>query len=191
MKKLVIVLGSPSSGKTTIVNAISKDKRYKRLNLGDVMFDIGVRRNIIKNRDQIRYLDNDGISELRTKAVEHISRIDGNVVLDTHATVEQHGRFFPGLPHYMMNHLKHVRGLFYIDATTDELLKRRKKDKSRTREIEDKWLIDTQRDVNLAILSYYASDLNIPLYIIHNKEGKMKDTVRTFSRHLEDAFGER
>ncbi len=191
MKKLVIVLGSPSAGKTAIVSSLSKDRRYKIINFGTVMYDLAIKKKFVKDRDKMRYLDLDKQTDLRDAAAEQVAKIDGNVVLDMHAVVEQHGRFFPGLPHYMMNHFRHISGLFYIDAETDDILARRKRDKTREREIESKWLIDTQRDINLSILSFYSTDLNIPLYIIDNEEGKLNQSVKTFKTHLEDAFGEK
>ena len=57
--------------------------------------------------------------------------------------------------------------------------------------MEEKWVIDTQRNLNLAILSYYASYLNIPLYIMNNEEGELQNTQRLFIKHLDDAFGEK
>jgi len=41
MKKLVIVLGSPGAGKTSVVASLKNDKKYRVINLGDVMFSIG------------------------------------------------------------------------------------------------------------------------------------------------------
>jgi len=146
---------------------------------------------MVDDRDEMRYLAPDEQTDLRDKATEQVARVDGNVVLDTHAMVEQHGRFFPGLPFYMVKHFKHVSGLFYIDAETEAIIARRRRDKTREREFEEKWLIETQRDLNLAIMSYYASYLNIPLYIIDNEEGKLDQTRKIFKKHLEDAFGEK
>jgi adenylate kinase len=190
MKKLVIVLGSPSAGKSSVVSPLKNNKKYIIVNMGDVMLEIAKKRKLATSQDKLRYLTPDQQTDLRDAATEQIAKINGNVILDTHATIEQHGRFFPGLPFYMVEHFKHVAGLFYIDAETDQIMERRKKDKTRQRELEEKWLIDTQRDLNLAIMSYYASDLNIPLYIIDNEDGKLDQTRNTFKKHLEDAFGE-
>jgi adenylate kinase len=191
VKRLVIVLGSPGAGKTSLIKSLRNTRAYKLANLGDIMFELGKKQKLVEHRDEMKYLSPDEQTDLRDSAAEQIAKLDGNVVLETHASVEQHGRFFPGLPFYMMNHFKHITGLFYIDAETDQIMKRRQRDKTRPkREIEEKWMIDTQRDVNLAILSYYSTYLNIPLYIIDNKEGKLKETTRMFKNQLEDAFGE-
>ncbi len=191
MKKLAIVIGTPSSGKTSLVDSVKNDRRYKIINLGDIMQDIAVREKYVKNRDKLRYLPMEKQEELRTKAVATVSRENGDVILDTHATVEQHGRFFPGLSFYMMTHLKHTVAIFYIDALTEHIIRRRKADKSRHREIEPEWLINTQRDINLAIASYYSTYLNIPLYLIVNEDGKLPSSIRDFRGKLEDAFGEK
>lgn len=191
MKKLAIVIGTPSSGKTSLVDSVRKDNRYKVVNLGDVMQDIAVKEKYVDNRDKLRYLPMDKQEELRTKAVAKVSKERGNVVLDTHATVEQHGRFFPGLSFYMMTHLKHTAAIIYVDALTEHIMRRRKADKSRHREIEPEWLINTQRDINLAIVSYYSTYLNIPLYLIVNEDGRLASSIKDFKSKLEDAFGEK
>jgi adenylate kinase len=190
MKQMVIVVGSPGAGKTSVVSPLQKSRKYKVVNLGDIMGEIGIKSHLVKRVDEIRYLDNDKNTDLRTKAVERVSKLEGNVILSTHAMVEQHGRYLPGLSYYMFKHFRHVKGFFYIDADTETLLRRRRKDKSRTREIEDKKVLDTQRDLNLAILSYYSTHLNIPLYIINNTDGKLGETRKTFVKDLKDAFGE-
>lgn len=191
MKKLAIVIGTPSSGKTSLVDSVRRDNRYKVVNLGDVMQDIAVKEKYVDNRDKLRYLPMDKQEELRTKAVAKVSKERGNVVLDTHATVEQHGRFFPGLSFYMMTHLKHTAAIIYVDALTEHIMRRRKADKSRHREIEPEWLINTQRDINLAIVSYYSTYLNIPLYLIVNEDGRLASSIKDFKSKLEDAFGEK
>ena len=189
-KRLVVVIGSPGAGKSSVIDSM-QGSGYKLINLGDVMLDIAMKKKLAKNRDKMRYLDSETQAEIRDLAIKRIAKLDGKVVLGTHATVEQHGRFFPGLSHYVITHLGHINGLFYIDATTSDIMSRRKKDKNRKRELESAWTIDTQRSINLAIASYLSSDLNIPLYIIHNKEGQLNKTIRVFRSQLKDAFGEK
>jgi len=184
IKNLIIVVGTPSAGKTSIVKALEGDQNYKIINLGDLMYEEGVKKGYIKDRDEIRYLDPEKSEELRTAAIEAVSKLDGNVVLDTHASVEQHGRFLPGLAYYMFKYLKHTKGFFYIDAETNEILERRKKDKTRAREIEPEWLINTQRDINLAIISYYSTHFNVPMYVINNRNGKLEESKAAFKEHV-------
>ncbi|MGC8649020.1 MAG: AAA family ATPase [Candidatus Micrarchaeia archaeon] len=184
MKNLIIVVGTPSAGKTSIVKALENDENYKIVNLGDLMYEAGVKKGYIKDRDEIRYLDPDKAEELRTSAIEAVSKLTGNVILDTHASVEQHGRFLPGLAYYMFKYLKHTKGFFYIDAETGEILRRRKEDKTRSREIEPEWLINTQRDINLSIISYYSTHFNVPMYVINNKDGKLEESKMAFKEHV-------
>ncbi|MGC8572196.1 MAG: AAA family ATPase [Candidatus Micrarchaeia archaeon] len=190
-KNLIIVVGTPSAGKTSIIKVLENDPNYKTVNLGDLMYEVGVKKGYIKDRDEIRYLDPDKAEELRTAAVEEVSKMEGNIILDTHATVEQHGRFLPGLAYYMFKYLGHTKGFFYIDADTDEILRRRKEDKTRTREIEPEWLINTQRNINLAIISYYASHFNVPMYVINNKKDNLEESRNVFKEHVKKVLGEK
>lgn len=191
MKKIAIVMGTPSAGKSSLVDSVKKNSKYTVVNVGDIMRDIAVKEKYVRDRDQIRYLPVDEQEELRTKAIAKIAKLQGDVILDTHASVEQHGRFFPGLSYYMMTHLKHTVALFYVDALTKHIMRRRVADKSRHREIEPEWLINMQRDINLAIVSYYSTYLNIPLYLIINEDGKLASSIKDFRGKLEDAFGEK
>ncbi len=191
MNKIVIVTGSPGAGKTTVTSSAMKSGRYKVMNLGTLMLEIAIKKGYVKERDQMRYLSNEKITELRTAAADHIARQDGLIIIDTHATIQQHGRFVPGIPAHFAEQLKGVVGLIYVDADTEAILKRRERDTSRIREADDKRVLDEQRDLNLAILGYYSSHLNIPLYIIHNQEGKVEQSSKFFEEDLKDAFGER
>jgi adenylate kinase len=188
MADVVIVTGLPGAGKTTIVNTIAKDKKYKILNLGDLMIEIALKRGYCKSRDQVRYLPNKKIAELRHIVTKRIGVLKGKIIIDTHASVQQHWRFVPGIPFSMLTDLKHVRGLIYVDAATEAIRARRNKDKTRTREDESQDLVATQRVVNISMLAFCASYLNIPLYIIDNKEGQLEDSERLFKAHLKDAF---
>ncbi|MCL5433712.1 MAG: AAA family ATPase [Candidatus Marsarchaeota archaeon] len=190
-KNLIIVVGTPSAGKTSIIKVLESNPNYKTVNLGDIMYEIGVKKGYIKNRDEIRYLDLEKSESLRTAAIEKISKMDGNVILDTHASVEQHGRFMPGLAYYMFKYLKHTKGFFYIDAETGEILRRRKMDQTRSREIEPEWIINTQRDINVAIISYYATHFNVPMYVINNKKGKLEESRNAFKEHVKNVIGEK
>ena len=72
MKKLAIVIGTPSSGKTSLVDSVMNDKWYKVINLGDVMQDIAVREKYVKNR--IQYLQSTGLLRFRAVKLRELGR---------------------------------------------------------------------------------------------------------------------
>ena len=181
-KKLVIVMGHSGSGKGAIVSFLEKNKKYTVINLGDVMHELARKKKLVKSADEVKDLDEETRESLRNEAVKHVSKINGNVVLDTHANAEQHGRFLPGLHHYVKDQFKHVSGFLYIDADPEIILKRTNKDKK------EKWAINMQKEINLAILNYHASQLDIPLYIVSNNEGQLEEAQEQASKHVQSIF---
>jgi adenylate kinase len=79
-----------------------------------------------------------------------------------------------------------VSAIIYLDASNTELMARRLKDSDRNRQRQGDLEIDRQRDVNLATLSYYMVTLDIPIYIINNRENKVKDTVKSCEDVIRD-----
>lgn len=190
MNKIVIVTGSPGAGKSSVTGAVQNDKGYTLVNVGDIMEKVAKEKGYVKDRDEMRYMSNEHITELRKLAAKHIAGLPGKIIVDTHATVQQHNRYVPGLPGQFLQDLGNVVGLFYIDADPKDILRRRGADRSRTREEEPLHVLETQRLVNIATLSAYSSQLNIPLYVILNQDGKLEEAKGLLRTHLADAFGE-
>ncbi len=191
--RIIIVTGTPGAGKTTAITnseGITKVK-YKDVTIGTLMEEIVKQKGWAKDRDEIRYLPNDKITELRKLAFAAIAAMNDNVVVDTHASIEQRGRYVPGLPTAETMLLKDgLRAIVCIDASTEDILIRRASDKNRKREVEDARLVDMQRVINLSSLSYYSQKLNIPLYVIDNKQDMLDATVKRFAEILEEVFKE-
>jgi len=187
MAKIVIVAGSPGAGKTTLLNSVKNN--YNIVNIGDIMAELAVAMKYTDNRDKIRFLSKHTIDTLRSSAFIRVKAMKGSVIVDTHASVEENGRYLPGLPHTVMQKLgSSLKALIYVDASTSEILERRRRDKSRSREIEPKEFIDIQRTINIACMASYSSDLNIPMYIIINRNGGLKKSSAEFSSHLKEIF---
>ena len=172
----ILLCGSPGVGKTSVTELLKKEG-YKSVTIGTLMKDIAVAEKYVKNRDQIRYLPKKVTSALRKSAIRQISAMSGTVLIDTHVSVCSGNRYTSGIPYDAISMLKGLSGIIMIDATEKEILARRKGDKSRTREIEDKVKIENQRMINLSALSYYSTYLNLPLYIIHNRQGRIQETA--------------
>jgi len=187
--KLIIVTGTPGAGKTSIIDSVKADKKYKVVNVGTIMEDIGIKRGLIKHRDEIRYLDFDTIEKFREAVFKQLASLKGNTIVDTHMSVERKGKFVPGLPRVISKYLKGLVGIVYIDATTDELLSRRGNDKMRIRETESQMILDMQRMIHAAMLAYYSIQLNIPIYVIHNEENSLKESIKAFKNALKDMTG--
>ena len=187
--KIVFVCGSPGAGKTSIINGVAKDRHYRIVNVGTLMTNIAVRKKYVKDRDQIRHLSANKINELQIATFREISKMSGNIILDTHATVEQNGRYVPGIAIPHCKYLKTLVGFIYIDALTNDIAKRRKDDKTRRREDERLELIDVQRLINVSILSACSTYFNLPLYVVFNEQGKLNSTMKQFKADLRERFG--
>lgn len=192
VNRIILVTGTPGAGKTSIIlqcKSSSKIK-YEDVTVGTLMENIAKQKGYIQgDRDQIRYLPNDRITELRQATFSSIAGMKGNVVVDTHASIEQHGRYVPGLPASETMLLEEgLKAIVCVDASTTDILMRRASDQNRRREVEDTRLVDMQRIINLSALSYYSLYLNIPLYVIDNKQDMLDTAVKRFEEIINEIF---
>jgi adenylate kinase len=187
--RIVFICGSPGAGKTTIIESIAKNKDYKILNVGSLMMKSALKKHYVKSRDDIRFLSRDRINELQIQTFKDISKMNGNIILDTHATVEQRGRYVPGFSIEHTKHLNKLVAFIYIDSLTQDISRRRKGDKTRRRENEKLEMIDVQRLINVSILSTCATELNLPLYVVFNEQGELNFSILELKAHLKDIFG--
>jgi adenylate kinase len=194
MTGTVIVTGTPGAGKTTILSSIANDKRYTLVSVGSLMLELAEKEGFAKERDDLRHKSNDksAYDDLRIYAFKKIEEMKGDVIVDTHASVESEGtgRYVPGLPLEALKILTKLKGFIYVDAHTDRILERRRMDDTRKRKEEDPALIDTQRLVNMAALSYYSTSLNIPLYVIFNRQHMLEESEEKIRGCLKELFGE-
>ncbi len=189
--KMVIVAGLSGAGKSTLLKRLGASaKRYKIVALGLLMKDEAAKRGIGAGQDTLKLLDNKRVSLLRGIAFKKVSKMNGNVVVDTHLSVEGANGFAPGLPSAVIHGLKGLAGMVYIDADSHEILKRRQKDKTiRNREQQSAASLDVQRAIDLSMLAHYAVELNIKCYVVRNREGKAEIAAMELSRALNDSFG--
>ncbi|MDE1810602.1 MAG: AAA family ATPase [Candidatus Micrarchaeota archaeon] len=190
MNKIVIVTGSPGVGKSTMIKSIAAHGDYRIINIGSAMLEMASTKGLVKDRDEIRFLSTKTVRNLQDEVFKSISQMDGNIILDTHSSIEANGRFVPGVPFETMRIIRDtVHGMVYIDALTDEIMKRATDDKERTRNT-DRVFIDTQRRINISILSMYSAYLNIPLYVIFNRQDKLDEGIKSLKEHIEQIFSE-
>ncbi|MDE1860285.1 MAG: AAA family ATPase [Candidatus Micrarchaeota archaeon] len=187
MPKFIITTGTPGSGKSTILKQISD---VKIVSLADEMLSVAQKgSNGLTDRDKLRSLSDEEIVKIRAAALRHINSMRDNSIIDTHASVKKGTRYVPGLTMDGLGSLNRVEAIIYIDATADEIINRRKKDKTRVREEESKGEIEEQRIVNISLISAFAFSLSIPIYIVDNKEGKVDFAVAEVKRIAKEVFG--
>jgi adenylate kinase len=187
--RIVFVCGSPGAGKSTIVNRLAKNKSYKVLNIGTLMTQRAIAKGYIEDRDELRFLSRERMNELQVEIFRAVSKMRGHILLDTHATVQQNGRYMPGIAISNIENLKTLVGFVYIDALTRDIAKRRKSDRTRRRENERPELIDVQRLINISILSTCSTYLNLPLYVVFNEQGKLEESMKQARAQISKVFG--
>ena len=178
--RTLIIAGTPGAGKSTLLSKV-KLKKAKLVNMGSEM----LKYTKLSDRDKLRYLSFDEQKKLRARAIENIRKKGGNIIIDTHLSVEHNGRFLPG---FSINELKELntKALIYIDASAKEIIARRKKDKSRKRENESEEEINMHRSLNISFMASAASELNIPILIFRNSEGMADEVAGELERSLNE-----
>ncbi len=190
MGKAVIVVGIRGVGKSSVMEGVVKKyKGVRQLTFSDYMLEICKEKGLAEDRDDLRKLPYEQYAEIKAETWDRLANQKDDIMIDTHAFVEHTGRYVPGLPQESMRKFKNLCGLFFIDVDNDTIRARSERDKTRIREGHTDLELNNWRYANLAALSYYSTALNIPLYVIFNEEGKLKQTVETFVYHLKDAFG--
>jgi len=190
VKNIILVAGSPGAGKTTILKQVAGSFESKIANMGTMMLEVGQKLGYVTDRDQLRFLGLKKFNEVRNRALDEIEKMDGNIIIDTHASVGENGRYLPGFPVSFLEKLGHVRGLIYIDATTKDIMEHRKVDGTRKRENDDAPTIDAQRLINISMLSFASAYLNIPFYVVINRHGDLENTVEEIKKRIKEVVGE-
>ncbi len=173
---MIIVLGLPGSGKSTIMSSL-KNSTYKRINYGDLMFEIGKSKFGVASRDLLRTLPAEKQKEIQAQVAISLSKETGHVLLDTHCSISTPQGYLPGLPYPLLSKLK-VDCLVLIRAPVEQIIARRQKDPTRKRDADEKEKLDEQDRINLGFLSAYSALTGAPAKVINNLEGKVEAAAK-------------
>ena len=179
--KKVIITGVPGVGKTSVINESIKKLEtegvpYQNINFGTFMFEVAQREEIVKDRDEMRRLDKDTQKRLQQLAAQAIAKIDGNVIIDTHASVKTPAGFLAGLPEWVLKELK-PDIIILVETDSDQILKRRLSDASRVRDIEGYKDIQDHQDFNRAVAAAYAMYTGCTVRYINNPDFLLEKAV--------------
>ena len=173
-KKTVIIVGVPGVGKSTIItNAtetlLNKGTSVKTVVFGSIMFEEAKKLGI-SDRDELRKLKIDVQEKLQNRAAEHISSLKDSIVfVDTHLFIKTQSGYYPGLPMNLILKMNPQK-LILITANPDEILNRRKKDTSRTRDLISDDEINRDIQVSLSMISSLSILTGAPFEIIYNHD---------------------
>jgi adenylate kinase len=194
--RVVVVIGVPGVGKTTVLSHLEKlaardGLQLAIVNFGSYMLETAVKEGIARDRDQLRRLPLRSQLELQRMAarriIEDASRglgEKGFLVVDTHALVKTPAGYWPGLPLHVLDELKPDM-IAVIEASPEEVYSRQLRDKGRYRRdigglegIRD--LMERARIAAIASSVFYASTVAI----IVNREGGAEEAAAELLNHM-------
>lgn len=168
---MIIVMGLPGAGKTTVLSGLKTD--YVIRNFGDLMFEVEKEKFGIKDRDEMRTIPIEKQKEVQKTVYQKLSKEKGKFILDTHCSVSTPQGYFPGVPFDYLKMLK-VDALVLITADPEEVAARRANDQTRKRDADNVALHD---QMNKSFLAAYSAFIGAPAVIITNRQGKSEEAV--------------
>ena len=182
---LIIVTGMPGAGSSTVIKEALKRKsegagsEFVPGNYGDVMFEAAREAGLVEKRDDLRKLPGEKQREIQMLACNNLSKRRENLIIDTHCTIKTPRGYLPGLPEYVLRELKPDQFVL-IEATPEEILARRQRDKTRRRDVEDKRGIEEHQLMNRAMAMAYACLTGASVKIIENHQGALGNAADAF-----------
>ena len=173
-KKKVIIVGIPGVGKSTIISNATEilqniGTTIRTVVFGTVMFEEAKKLGI-NERDQLRKLSIEVQQKLQAMTADYISSLNESVVVvDTHLFIKTPSGYYPGLPMNLILKINPDR-LILVTADSKEILRRRKKDNTRTRDTITDEEIKRDVDVSLSMISCLSILIGAPFEIIYNHD---------------------
>lgn len=186
--KKVIITGVPGVGKTTVINAAfdkvtAEGINYQNLNFGSFMFETACAQGLVTDRDQMRKLSGAQQKELQKTAAEKIAAIDGNVIIDTHASVKTPNGYLAGLPEWVISAIM-PNVIVLVETDNDQILVRRLSDESRVRDVEGSKSIAEHQEMNRAFAAAYSMLTGCTVKIITNADFLLDKAVEDLAAVL-------
>jgi adenylate kinase len=186
--KKVIITGVPGVGKTTVINTAmeklaSEGIEYRNINFGSYMFEVAVAEGLAQDRDEMRRLDRPVQKRLQQLAAEKIAATDGNVIIDTHASVKTPVGYLAGLPEWVITAIM-PDILVLVETDTDQILLRRMSDATRVRDMEGSKGIAEHQMMNRAFGAAYATLTGCTVKCITNADCLLDNAVEELAKTL-------
>ena len=186
---MVIVVGVPGVGKTSVINEAKKYLKYefKVVNTGDIMFELAKEKYNINNRDEIRKkLTFEQQKEIQKEAIKRIKEMEkeNDIILDTHLVIESYEGYIPGMLREYAEILK-PDGIAVIISDPDKVFVRRLKDiQIRGRDIENLKRIEIQQNLTIYFTTIFMFEYSTIVEVINNEEGLLEESAKKFAEFL-------
>ncbi|OYT48722.1 MAG: adenylate kinase [Desulfurococcales archaeon ex4484_42] len=190
--KLIVMVGLPGVGKSTVINLVVKKLKEKGynvevINFGDFMLKFMVSKGYVKSRDEIRKLPLTIQQEAQTKSAKEIrrrfeelsSKSEGIFIgiVDTHALIKTETGLWPGLPKHVIEELR-PHAIIVIEASPKEIVSRQLRDKTRYRaDYAREELITELLNLNRVFAISSAVLVGASVATVMNKEGKAEEAA--------------
>lgn len=164
----VIVASVPGAGKTTVLNLVKKRlPQAKIIHAGDLFFEIAKKKFKIKNRDEIREkLSLEQQRKLQDQVMKKISKMRGKLIfIDTHLSIKTPHGYFPAQSEKSIHWLR-PDILVVLEFRPEDVIERRKMDKSRQRDEETPEEISEQQKINRELAIAAAEHVEASIVII-------------------------
>ncbi|MFC2162230.1 adenylate kinase [Candidatus Altiarchaeota archaeon] len=174
--------GVPGVGKSTVVrNAFEKAEKegvkitYEMVNFGDQMLEMAQKKGLVEHRDEMRQLPTEQQREIQRSAATNIRSLadSGDIILDTHSTIETPKGYIPGMPEWVLRELR-PDVIVVLESRPQDVNKFRKKDLGddfRRREVDNLEGIERHQSVNRIAAVSYSTLTGTPVKVIWKPEG--------------------
>ncbi|RNJ77910.1 MAG: adenylate kinase [Nitrosopumilus sp. H13] len=179
--KLVVMVGIPGVGKTTLLSRIvdaikDRDRSVCVVSFGTLMFEVA-KKDGTNDRDKLRKLPVAEQQRLQTMAARQIAeRTEQVVIVDTHAFISSPEGYYPGLPDHVLKIIKPTN-FVSVSAKPEEIYSRRMKDGTRNRDKITLPNIKKELDIQSGMISACAVLTGSPVKHVLNEEGKMEQAT--------------
>jgi len=186
--KKIIITGVPGVGKTTVITQTLETLKaegieYRSINFGSFMFEVAQAEGLVEDRDQMRRLDRREQKRLQKLAAEKMAAIEGNIIIDTHASVKTPAGYLAGLPEWVLTALM-PDTIVLVETDDDQILLRRLSDATRVRDMEGAGSIREHQQMNRAFAASYAMLTGCTVSLVVNADHLLEEGVKALAEVL-------
>jgi adenylate kinase len=175
----VIVTGVPGVGKSSVMDGVSKIFSVPIVNYGTVMFEEAQKRRLAATRDDMRKLPAETQRQIQSMAAERIGAM-ADAIIDTHCLIKTREGYLPGIPMTVLS-LIAPHTVVLIEAPSKEILGRRQKDQTRSRDADSLESIEEHQALNRAAASAMGVVSGATVKIVPNRDGGIAEAVAVLS----------